>query len=306
MAGVEYGEMETLPYVQVVEPFGKINVWRQPDGSRRVRVYVLMENVKEGTQTGVAIQGSSSMRAAFGFTDWRGVLFNRRAGLNVVSLTAQKMCSYLARKVDVDKSTTVIYWATGADGAQVEEIGDLTAYQAERYDFAGPGKFGSGAKLLPAVRYFADRFVDANWGMYVFVTDGRIQDMDAVQEYSTRLAQEIAHGRRNCLKLVLLGVGRQIDRAQMQQLDDLHTGTGVDLWDHRLAAEMRSLIEILAETVDENTIVTPTGTIRDDKGNVLRDYRATGLPAVLQFTLPPGAKSFTLEFDGRIVTQPLL
>ena len=335
MLKVEGGEvvdakMETLPYTWLVEPFGKINYWCQPDGSKRVRVYILRENIKEGAQTGVAIDGSTSMRSAFGYGGTLDFLLKRQPGVNMVSLTARRMCSYLARKVDADTKTTVIYWGTGADGSGIEEVGDLTAYQSEQYDFAGPKKFGSRARLLPAVRYFVDRFADAPWGMYIFITNGRFQDLDAVKQYTGQLAHDIAAGRRNDLKLVMIGVGQQIDQSrmqrqwssifticgrsvgqqidqsQMQQLDDLDTGTAVDLWDYKVAEEMRSVVEIFAEVVDENTIVADRGLIRDSSGMILRDYRDRGVPALLRFTLPPGSKSFTLEIRGQSFTQPIL
>jgi len=36
----------------------------------------------------------------------------------------------------------------------------------------------------------------------------------------------------------------------MVELDDLDSGVDVDLWDHKLAAEMRVLQEIFAEVVE--------------------------------------------------------
>ena len=296
--------MDTLSYVRVREPFGKINYCCQPDGSIQIRAYVLGEHIREDTQTGVGIQASKSMRAAFGFTGWQK-LIGRRVGLNALSLMAQRMCSYLARKVDADKRTMAIYWATGADGTQVEEIGHLAAHQAERHDFSGPKRFGPVANLLPAVQYFVDRFADAPWGMYVFITDGNIRDLEAVKEYSVRLAREIAAGQRNDLKLVLVGLGQRIDRSTMRKLDDLNTGVGIDLWDHKLAAEMRSLLHIFAEVVDENRVVAESGLIRDSFGNVVRDYGEGGVPSLLTFTLPSGSTSFTLETIARTVTQPI-
>jgi len=304
MADIEYGEMETLPYSQVVAPFAKINYWRQSDGSRQIRAYIPMENIKEGAQTGVAIQASESMKDAFGFVGWMGRLLKHRTGPNVVSLTAQKMCSYLARKVDADMRTTVIYWSTGVDGTAIEEVGDLTAYEAEQHNFTGPQQFGSAPRLLPAVRYFVDRFADAPWGMYVFITDGRLRDLDTVKQYTVQLAHDIVAGRRNDLKLVMIGVGRQMDLSQMRQLDDLDTGTGVDLWDYKVAAEMRRLVEIFAEVVDENTIVAKQGRVKGSSGMVLRNC-PRGVPALLRFTLPPGSKSFSLEIGDQTFTQPI-
>ena len=296
--------METLPHIQVREPFGKINYWRQPDGTVKIRAYILGEHIREGAQTGVAIQASNSMRSAFGFTGWQKLL-GRRAGLNAMSLMAQKMCSYLARKVDADSRTLAIYWATGARGAQVEQIGHLAAFQAERHDFAGPRRFGPTAHLLPAVRHLVDQFVDANWGMYVFLTDGRFRDLEAVKQYSSQLAREIATGQRNDLKLVMVGLGQRIDESTMRQLDDLNTGTGLDLWDHKLAVGMRSLMEIFAEVVDENRIVAEGGVVRDSFGNIVKDFKDCGVPSLMTFTIPAGSKTFTLESTVGVVTQSI-
>src|SRR5262249_15182952 len=147
---------------------------------------------------------------------------------NEVSPVAQKICAYLARKIDADGGTTCIYWATGRNGSQIQVIGDLTADQAEQHVFGPPREFGNGTQLLPAVKYFVDRFADALWGFYVFVTDGELHDLDAVKDYSTRLARDVAAGRRKPLKFVLIGVGPNIDEGQMEELDDLDTGTPID------------------------------------------------------------------------------
>ncbi|MFT2520401.1 hypothetical protein ACMWQB_29720, partial [Escherichia coli] len=85
--------------------------------------------------------------------------------------------------------------------------------------------FGTGTQLLPAVRYFVERFKDAPWGLYIFITDGELHDLAEVMRYSTQLAREIAAGKRRPLKFVLIGVGPDINEAQMEALDDLQTGT---------------------------------------------------------------------------------
>ena len=64
--------------------------------------------------------------------------------------------------------------------------------------------------------------------MDVFLTGGAIIDLPHVKEDATKLARDIAAGRRNPVKCVLVGVGDKIDERQMEELDDLDTGTGVD------------------------------------------------------------------------------
>jgi hypothetical protein len=224
---------------------------------------------------------------------------------NEVTPVAQKICAYLARTIDADGGTTCIYWAVGTNGSQIEVVGDLRAEDAERHAFGPPREFGTGTQLLPAVRYFVERFKDAPWGFYVFITDGELHDLDAVKDYSVRLAREIHARRRNPLKFVLIGLGPTVSEVQMEELDDLDTGTPVDLWDHKLAAEMRVLQEIFAEVVDKNARVADNGRILDPQGRTVKNYEGSGLPAYLEFEMPTGADFFTLEVNGQRIHQGL-
>jgi hypothetical protein len=293
----------------VVDPFGEVNVHPTASGKTRVVATILMEPHKEGAQTGIALDGSGSMSKLYGVEDGSRVLSPIFGGPkklnNEITPIAQKLCAYLARKIDADGGTTCIYWAVGENGGQIEEVGDLTADQAERHVFGPPRDFGTGTRLLPAVRYFVERFRDAPWGFYVFVTDGELHDLDDVKAYSVRLAKDIAARRRNPLKFVLIGVGPSVSEVQMAELDDLETGTPIDLWDHKLAAEMRVLQEIFAEVVDRNARVADNGRILDPNGRVVKDYSDTGLPAILEFEIPANMEYFTLEVNGTRVHQVL-
>ncbi len=184
-------------------------------------------------------------------------------------------------------------------------IGDLTADAAEKHVFGPPRDFGTGTQLLPAVKYFVDRFKDAPWGFYVFITDGELHDLQAVKDYSTRLAHDVSKKRRNPLKFVLIGIGPDVNERQMEELDDLDTGTEVDLWDHKLAAEMRVLQEIFAEVVDKNARISDGGRILDPSGKVVKDYSDTGMTGFLEFEVPAGLEYFTLEVNGNKVHQGL-
>jgi hypothetical protein len=295
---------------KIVEPFGEVNVHPAAGGKVRVVATILMEPNKEGAQTGIALDGSGSMAGLYGVEEGGGGFFASLFGFkkqpqNEVTPVAQKVCSYLARKIDADGGTTCIYWATGSGGSQIEVIGDLTADQAERHIFGPPREFGSGTQLLPAVRYFVDRFNTAPWGFYVFITDGELHDLEAVKRYSTDLARNVAAKRRNPLKFVLIGIGQSVNEQQMEELDDLDTGTEVDLWDHKLAAEMRLLQDIFAEVVDKNARISDNGRILDPHGRVIKDYSDTGMSAYLEFEMPSGAEYFTLEVNGNKIHQGL-
>jgi hypothetical protein len=225
---------------------------------------------------------------------------------NEIEPLARRMTAYLAANLDADGGTTVIYWACG-DGHQIEEIGDLTAEDCELAPFKGPTKleFGSGTGLTPAVKYFADRFQDAKNGMYIFITDGELHDLEEVKSYTTYLCRQIQAGRRNPLKCVLIGIGSDINEQQMEELDDLETGTNVDIWDHKIAREMRNLIEIFAEVVSENQIVAPTARIFDANGQVVKNY-PDGLPAKVSFSMPSASPWFELEVAGKRIRQSIV
>jgi hypothetical protein len=293
----------------VVDPFGEVNVYPASGGKARVVATILMEPHKEGAQTGLALDGSGSMSKLYGVEDGSRVLSPIFGGPkklhNEITPIAQKLCAYLARKIDADGGTTCIYWAVGENGGAIEVVGDLRADEAERHVFGPPRDFGTGTRLLPAVRYFVERFREAPWGFYVFVTDGELHDLDEVKRYSVQLARDVAARRRNPLKFVLIGVGPSVNETQMEELDDLDTGTKIDLWDHKLAAEMRLLQEIFAEVVDRNARVADNGRILDAQGRVVKDYSDTGLPAYLEFEMPASAEYFTLEVNGTRVNQVL-
>ncbi len=333
--------MHTLNPSMLVEPFAEINTWNLPDGGTRVRAYILMERPIEGMQTGVAIDGSASMKQPFGrllsgqaeekdvetyrkrglvelvqqdernYNIWSEIAVNEltargvfRYSENTVEPQARKMTEYLS-KFDADGGTTVIYWATG-DGQQIEEAGDLSGSQCAQTRFTGPQHFGNETHLLPAIQYFVNRFKRSPWGLYVFITDGVLHDLSAVKRASLQLAHEIAAGKHPPLKFVLIGVGDEIDERQMEELDDLDAGVNVDLWDHKIAGEMKQLSEVFAEVVSESVVVAPgLGVIRDDHGGLIKDYRDTGLPALLWFDLPADAHAFTLEVGSQTITQPV-
>jgi hypothetical protein len=331
-----------VPSKLTAPEFGKVDVRRSRDEVQVRFTILMepMGQQAEGWQTGVALDASASMKGAFGREldgevpphiieeyarkgwvtsrneDGRQVrVFQSRAwedairrGFlkmtpNEMEPLAREFIAYLAGGLDADGGTTVIYWACG-DGGEIEVLGDFTEEQCRTLELGGPQNvtFGRGTRLKPAVDYFVNRFHDAERGMYVFLTDGRLDDLPAVKNYTIKLAQAIETGRRNPVKCVLIGVGDEIDERQMEELDNLDTGTDVDIWDHKIAREMRALMEIFAEVVSENQIVAPQGSIYDASGN--RVWQCSdGVPATVSFTMPASSPWFELEVQGRRIRQ---
>lgn len=229
---------------------------------------------------------------------------------NEVQDICRKVVPMLAGKLDADGGTTVIYWAQGEDGSGLSVLGDLEEAEAATAQYPGPeeGKWGNGTRLLPAIKYFLETFKDAPMGFYVFVTDGRLDDFDEVKAFTIQLSHDVADKKVNPVKLVLIGVGNEIDEKQLEDLDDLPDTCNlpVDIWDHKIAKEMRSLLDIFAEMVDENQILAPSAELQDDQGNTVRTY-TDGMPALLRFELPATAKGFRISLpNGAVIEQPII
>ena len=298
----------------------------------------------EGWQTGVALDASASMKSWYGrnlsgsVPDQAAETYKQKGWIkeavhdgrkvftftkeayddamkrgyvqfteNIVQPLARDFIAYLAGSLDADGGTTVIYWACGADGSAFEVSGDFTEEQCKKLTITGPEKqtFGNGTKLTPAVKYFVDRFHDASKGLYVFLTDGKLDDLVALKKYSTDLAKLISAGKRNPVKCVLIGLGDDVDESQMEELDDLDTGTDVDIWDHKIAKDLRGVNEIIVELVDESKILAPTATIYDASGAVLMQF-ADGLPAKGTFTMPASSPFFELEVGEHRIKQVVM
>lgn len=334
-----------IPNNIVHELFGEINISKN-DQSIQVVATILLDPIKEGSQTGVALDGSASMKALFGGSSYKfssdydesmnekfvaegkaiikeedgtrvmeflpsgfeelittGLLIKEP---NVVQPIAAEVIPYLASKIDADGGTTVVYWACGDQGDQVEILGDLTAEEAAAASYEGPAAWGNKTCLLPPFRYFVERFADAPWGFYVFITDGIIEDMQAVKDYTVDLSRKIEAGSARPVNCVIIGVGDAVSEENLAQLDDLPEVMGLqyDIWDHKMASTMRDLRDIFAEVVDTNSIVAPTGRALDHQGNIVKVW-SDGVPTKLEFKLPPDANFFVLEVEGYRIEQPL-
>jgi hypothetical protein len=335
----------TIAPIDTAPEFGKVYV-RQTANKLKVQFTILMApegQSAEGWQTGIALDASSSMISAFG-RELIGQLFNTvtkeyekkgwikyeqkdgqrfrifgkaavadavkkgyfKYSNNIVEPTARKFISYLARKLDIDGDTTVIYWACG-DGSQYEILGDIRAEDCETLKIQGPKNvtLGEGTQLRPAIEYYCNRFIEAERGMYIFITDGYIDDLETVKQYTTQLAKDIAAGKRKLVKCILIGVGKAVDEKQMIELDDLDTGTEVDIWDHKIADDMRELIEIFAELVDENQIVAPTAAVYGSDGQLIKKF-TDGLPAKVVLEFPVNTQWFELQVMGWRIRQSVL
>ena len=283
----------------IVKPFSDVH-----NKGGTILATLLHDPTVEGLDVALYMDGSASMENEYGP---RGILAKIGGVRNQVEPQMQWMLEYLATK-DKDGVLRVVYWATG-DGSQIEVVGDLTGTDAKNYKFPGPQYYGKGTVMLPVLRDYvqyirAQQEKGARRGLAVIITDSQIYDAKDVKAYSQQVAKEIEGGRLPKLNFVLVGVGEHVDEEQMEEIcHEEYPGIG-HLWCHRIADRMEEMAELVAVLVDETMTVAQGGTIYDDKGNVIKRYE-TRLPAVLEFTVPPGCTAFTLEIAGQKFTQPI-
>ncbi|MBT9588303.1 VWA domain-containing protein [bacterium] len=282
----------------------------------QVRATLLHDPTVEGLDMAIYMDGSGSMSEEYEYKkdyqfDKKGGLWRWLTGKHVQVLPNQVepqvhwMLEYLATK-DRNGLLRVAYWACG-NGGEIEVVGELKGIDVKTYKFPGPERMGEKTLLQPAIQdyitYLETQVAEgAKQGCAVFITDGVLSDADAVKSYSRQIAAQITSGALPRTNFVLVGVGDEVDEEQLEDIcHQEYPGIG-HLWCHRIAEEITEVAQLVAVLVDETMTVAAGGTVYDDEGKVIKVYEAR-LPAVLEFAVPEGCQSFTLEVSGQRYTQ---
>ncbi len=297
-----------------IEPFSDLHV---EEG--HVRATLLHDPTVEGLDVGLYLDGSGSMTDEYAYTSttakrsfWQWLKGAPRpeptAPTNQVEPQARWMLEYLASK-DRNGILRVAYWACGEAAARSRSSASSrrrgqdvhvprAAAQGQQLPCSRPRSTTSSRTSRSQVPNGARR------GLGVFITDGQLHDLDDVEGVTGEVARMITRGRLPRMNFVLVGVGSGIDEEQLEKIAHAeYPGVG-HLWCHRVAKEITNVAELVAVLVDETMTVAAGGTMYDDKGKIVKEYEGR-LPAVLEFEVPEGCKSFTLEVNGQRFTQPL-
>ena len=292
-------------------PLADVNVLPQSDGSNEIVVCFMPDPdilVGEGNSKAfLALDASISLKQMYG----GGGVFEVLP--NYVQAVARKLGAILTA---VTKSGLVsaIYWAVSPDGSKIEELGQFDENGWNQAVIPGPTKqkWGRGTKLRLALKYDLENVAaDADWTMGVIVTDGIIEDESACMDYCCKIGEEIGRGKRKPAKLVLIGIGNEVDEDQLQRFDEMFEGTGIDydLFSHGMVASMQDEADILGvlygELMTEDTIIAASGSVEDSSGRQLASW-SDGLPGKFRFVLPKGETEFTIHTPSKQIVQNIV
>jgi hypothetical protein len=257
----------------------------------------------------LAIDASRSMKKMFGNVGPFG------GDPNYVELVSRKIGEILCG-ITKDQTTSMLYWALGAGGGEAEEIGVFDQAACRSAKITGPkqGNWGTDTKILPPIKHIVENVFDkAEAVMGVIITDGIIIDEQDAIDYCMTLGKRlVAENKTDKFKLVLIGVGEEVDEGQLERFDDMFEGTDleedVDIWTHGIAASMQDESDILGvlfgELISEETMVADSGSVLDANGNEIKSF-PDGLPGKFRFELPQGQTSFTVHTPRGEVTQDI-
>lgn len=279
----------------------------------QVEITFALDPTIEALAAAFYMDGSGSMQETGNYG--RQGLFGLGRQRNLVEEAMRIAVPYIAGK-DANGRCYVAYWATGERGDKIEAIGELTAEQAATTAFGGPSAYGRETRLLPAVRDFvayiqrglkAGETISA--ALAVVVTDGKFHDFEDVRDYTkTQLCSAIMAGKFPKTVFTIVGVGRDVDAEQMEEL--MHEATpesytGRPIWCYALADHVGQLPELVSHLVDSNTPAFWGGaTVKDQTGQVIARFEDM-VPAVIEFTVPLKAPRFTLQAGDQTHTQEL-
>jgi len=258
-----------------------------------VRIQLDLPVAIEGaTNCALIVDGSGSMDGHF-----RKPLFGGFSEVEKFIHASGKAISEL----DSDHGVQV-YLACLGDGTQAYDLGNHTQDELEhlRIDLNKLDlKLGSGTYLLPALKKAVQEVVVASgcaYGFLALVTDGRFADMDRIKSWATDLAGKISRGEHPLTKIVLIGFD-DADAGQLEELDNLETGTDVDIFNALAVSTLKDAMELLnSEAITGGMMIAPGGRL-EVNGQAVKSFEG-GLPQRIDATIPAALSSVTLVVQG--------
>ena len=298
------------------KPLADVNVLPQDNGDNTIVVCfqpdkdTIWGKPEANAKAVISIDASKSIKDKFGLNNvWGG-------GVNEVEMVSRKIGSILC-DVSTQADVSMNYWAIGPGGTEIEVIQDgITKADCSSIEITGPKQhtWGTGTKILPPIKHIVEEHLDkAEAAFGVIITDGIIEDEGEAMDYCMKLGRKLVDEKLTELfKLVLIGVGTEVDQEQLERFDDMFEGTDlsedVDIWGSGVATDMKDEADIMGvlfgEMMTEETIIAPSGTVSGGSGTVVQNF-SDGMPGKFRFTLPKTETSFKIHTPNGEVIQDI-
>lgn len=280
----------------------------EAQGEHVVKGFYDPDNGDLRVQLGLPAKMEGSVNCAFGM-DGSGSMQNhyRHSGWGPTKKPSEvegflhEAAAFVA-DLDSDKGVQVYVWATGGDGRQVVDLGNFPKDGLEKLSIKtnvdstdrDAVHLGGATFLAPALEQMVKEIVvdsGAGYGLIVAMTDGKINDMSAVKQWATQKAQQIAAKQHPPFKITLVGFD-DADPAEMEELDNLDTGTPIDIFNALSAADLHGAMEHLnAETLTSDFTVAEGGYL---EANGKKWQFEGGVPQRIDTTIDPKLSEVTL------------
>ena len=294
----------------VVEPFGEVNVYPAPDGKLRVVATILMEPRREGTQTGIALDGSGSMAAS------------------TASSRSRRVLRQPVRQEEADRQRDHAGRPEGLrlPGPQARRrrrhhlhlLGDRARRQPGRGRRRPHRRPGRAARLRPAQELRHRHAAPAGGEVLRRALQGRalgllrLHHRRRAARPGRRQALQHAAGPGHRRRPAQAGEVRAHRRRRRRQRKP-DGGAGRPRHRHRRRPvgpqAGRARCASCRRSSPRSWTRTPASPTRrkilDPQDRVVKNYSDTGLPALLEFELPAGSAYFVLEVEGKRIQQPV-
>lgn len=294
-------------------PQVRVNIVKMENGSIMVEVFMIPEShrlISGGGQTKafLSLQATCGTRCLYGadlppiFGPWPSDME-----------AAARILGEILARLTTTQNASAAYWAVNYPGDKTEWIGEFNEAEWASASIRGPQyeKWGRGTQLLPALKLAIERVhKDSDRTMAVFITFGCIGDEQECMDYCRLIAHEMHAGVMKPIKIIMIGVGTEVDEGQFERFEDMFDGTDlegkVDLWSTGLVNSLKDELEIFAillrGVMCDTWTVAKVGRVVSCSGHELASF-PDGMPGHIQFTLPKGETLFRIHADGQMIEQ---
>ncbi|MGB3975298.1 MAG: hypothetical protein WBM27_02675, partial [bacterium] len=151
----------------------------------------------------------------------------------------------------------------------------------------------------------------SNFTMGVFITDGILEDADDCIKYCYLLGRDVKDGKVPLIKLIMIGVGSEVDEEHYKFYDsseETPLEDKIDLWSTSVVSDLKEesdIMDLLYTELMGEIIVAPTGRVESESGRILAtEPKITdGMMGAFSFNLPKGENKFKIHVEGQVIEQ---